>query len=184
MTQFAENKVPDQWSFAYFSTKSLSNWKEDLSKRYEFFREWTTGGHPTAYWISAFTFPTGFTTSLLQKFSRKRDSPPIDKLEFDFIPQNKPLAEFMDGPKDGAFIYGLFLEGSKWDEEKQCLTEPEVMELNVTMPVIWFRPISKRTKPPQNVYECPVYYYPIRKGTVARDSYMMKVDLKLGEAPS
>jgi len=184
MSQFSENKVPDQWAFAYFSTKSLSNWKEDLSRRYEFFREWCTNGHPTAYWISAFTFPTGFTTSLLQKFSRKRDSPPIDRLEFDFLPQTKPLAEFMDGPKDGAFIYGLFLEGSKWDEEKQCLTEPEVMELYVQMPVIWFRPISKRAKAQQNVYECPCYYYPIRKGTVERDSYMMRIDLKLGEAPA
>mmetsp|Transcript_6338 Transcript_6338/g.7546 ORF Transcript_6338/g.7546 Transcript_6338/m.7546 type:complete len:83 (+) Transcript_6338:4192-4440(+) len=65
-----------------------------------------------------------------------------------------------------------------------CLCEPEVMELYVPMPVIQFKPISKRTKPPQNVYECPTYYYPIRKGTVERDSYMMRIDLKLGESPS
>lgn len=56
------------------------------------------------------------------------------------------------------------------------------MELYVAMPVIQFKPIQKRNKPPANVYECPTYYYPIRKGTVARDSYMMKIDLKLGEA--
>jgi len=85
MTSFSENKVPDQWAFAYFSTKPLSNWKEDLSSRYEFFKEWVTSGTPNAFWISAFTFPTGFTTSLLQRFSRKKDSPPIDRLEFDFI---------------------------------------------------------------------------------------------------
>lgn len=42
MVQFSENKVPDQWSGSYFSTKPLSNWKEDLSKRYEFFKEWVT----------------------------------------------------------------------------------------------------------------------------------------------
>lgn len=85
MTSFSENKVPDQWTFAYFSTKPLSNWKEDLSSRYEFFKEWVTSGTPNAFWISAFTFPTGFTTGLLQRFSRKKDSPPIDRLEFDFI---------------------------------------------------------------------------------------------------
>ena len=59
MGQFSENKVPDQWSFAYFTTKPLSNWKEDLSKRYEFFKTWVTSGAPTAFWIGAFTFPTG-----------------------------------------------------------------------------------------------------------------------------
>ena len=85
MTAFAENKVPEQWAFAYFSTKPLSNWKEDLGRRYEFFKEWVTSGTPNAFWISAFTFPTGFTTGLLQRFSRKKDSPPIDRLEFDFI---------------------------------------------------------------------------------------------------
>lgn len=184
IVNFSENKVPEAWSFAYFSTKPLSNWKEDLSARYDFFKNWVTKGTPTVFWISAFTFPAGFTTSLLQRFSRKQDSPPIDRLEFDFIPQTKAEAEFMDGPKDGAYITGLYLEGAKWDEEKLCLTEPQVMELYVPMPVIWFKPISKRVKPPQNVYECPCYYYPIRKGTVARDSYIMKVDLKLGEAPS
>ena len=30
MDAFAENKVPSQWNYAYFSTKPLSNWKEDL----------------------------------------------------------------------------------------------------------------------------------------------------------
>jgi dynein heavy chain len=179
MSQFNENRVPDQWSFAYFSTKPLSNWKEDLSARYHFFREWVATGTPNAFWISAFTFPTGFTTSLLQRFSRKKDSPPIDRLDFDFIVQTRKLAEFMEGPKDGAYIWGLYLEGGKWDEEKGTLCEPEVMELYVPMPVIHFKPISKRAKPPQSIYECPCYYYPIRKGTVERDSYMMKVDLKM-----
>lgn len=185
MSQCNENKVPDQWAFAYFSTKPLSNWKEDLNKRYDFFRDWVTqNSQPTVFWISAFTFPTGFTTSLLQRFSRKKDSPPIDRLEFDFLPSQRAEEELSEGPKDGAYIKGLYLEGAKWDDEKQCLCEPEVMELYVQMPIIHFKPISKRAKPPQNVYECPTYYYPIRKGTVERDSYMMKVDLKLGEAPS
>ena len=30
MIAFSENRVPTQWSGAYFSTKPLSNWKEDL----------------------------------------------------------------------------------------------------------------------------------------------------------
>ena len=64
--------------------------------------------------------------------------------------------------------------------EKMHLMEPEVMELHVPMPVIHFKPIIKRTKPPTNVYESPVYYYPRRQGDVTKASYMMKIDLKLG----
>jgi dynein heavy chain len=61
------------------------------------------------------------------------------------------------------------------------LKEPEVMELYCAMPVLHFKPIQKRAKPPQNVYECPCYYYPVRQGSVTKDSFMLKVDLKSGD---
>ena len=59
-----ENKVPLSWSFAYFSLKPLANWFEDLRARYEFFTIWSLKGMPFHFWIGAFTYPTGFTTSL------------------------------------------------------------------------------------------------------------------------
>ena len=61
------------------------------------------------------------------------------------------------------------------------MAEPNVMELYSEMPVIHFKPISKRTKPMTNVYECPVYYYPTRQGTPYKDSFQMQVLLRLGE---
>merc|ERR1712096_343587 len=75
----------------------------------------------------------------------------------------------------------LILEGAKWNNDKNCLMEPDVMELYVKMPVMHFKPISKRSRALQNNYPCPLYYYPIRAGTVDRDSFIMKVDLKSGE---
>lgn len=59
------NKVPVAWGFAYFSLKPLSNWYADLIERYEFFKEWALKGTRYHFWIGAFTYPTGFTTSLL-----------------------------------------------------------------------------------------------------------------------
>jgi dynein heavy chain len=59
--------------------------------------------------------------------------------------------------------------------------EPEVMELICLMPVILFKPIAKRLKPPTGVYECPCYYYPNRQGGVGRDSFIMRIDLKTGD---
>jgi dynein heavy chain len=179
-----ENKVPAAWAFAYFSLKPLANWFEDLRARYDFLAVWSQKGIPFHFWIGAFTYPTGFTTSLLQRFSRKASGAPIDKLEFDFVPVPKEPREIAEHPKDGAFISGLFLEGAKWNPEKLCLCEPEVMELACPMPVLHFKPIQKRAKPPQNVYECPCYYFPKRDGTVDRDSWMLRVDLKSGDYPA
>ena len=180
----AENKVPAMWSFAYFSLKPLASWLKDLTERYNFFTEWVQNGAHTCFWISAFTYPNAFTTSLQQRYSRKAGMPSIDKLEFDFAPMNRAVADFVEPAKDGAYIYGFFLEGAKWEEEKGHLMEPEVMELFVAMPVIHFKPIPKRTKALQNVYECPTYYYPIRKGSVDKDSFMFMIDLRLGDQPA
>jgi len=129
MQSLFENKVPKQWGFAFFSLKPLAVWIRDLNERYKFFADWAAKSAPFVFWISAFTYPTGFTTSLLQRFSRKPNGAPIDKLEFDFIPIPKALKDISENAKDGAYITGLYLEGAKWNFDKQCLMEPEVMEL-------------------------------------------------------
>lgn len=37
VTAVLANQTPKAWNFAYFSSKPLSNWFEDLKLRYEFF---------------------------------------------------------------------------------------------------------------------------------------------------
>jgi dynein heavy chain len=139
---------------------------------------------PKTFWIGAFTYPTGFTTSLQQRFSRKANGPPIDRLEFDFVPIAKEPREITEHPKDGAFVTGLYLEGGKWNNETMALCEPEVMELACPMPVLHFKPIQKRAKAPPGIYDCPCYYYPTRQGTVTRESWMLNVALRSGDAPA
>ena len=185
LSSISQQIVPLAFDFAYFTMKPLASWFEDLKLRYEFFNNWYLKSIPYVQWISAYTYPTGFTTALLQKFARKDDkSPSIDKLEFDFIPIPRPEGDIQEHAKDGAYIKGLFLEGGKWNHDKQCLMEPEVMELACLMPVLHFKPILKRVKALVGVYECPSYYYPKRGAQGSRDSFMMRIDLKIGEMPA
>ena len=65
MNSLADNKVPIAWGFMYFSIKPLANWFEDLNDRYNFFRDWAFKQIPPTFWVSCFTYPTGFTTALL-----------------------------------------------------------------------------------------------------------------------
>lgn len=87
------NAVPSSWGKGYFTMKPLSNWFDDLGQRYAFFDLWAAKSAPFVFWIGAFTFPTGFTTSLMQRFSRKANSAPIDQLTFEFTPMNRPPHE-------------------------------------------------------------------------------------------
>lgn len=78
------NTVPKSWAKkAYPSMKPLSSWFDDLINRVEFFRN-ALIERPRIYWISAFFFPQGFLTSVLQIYARKMKIP-VDTLNFQFI---------------------------------------------------------------------------------------------------
>lgn len=78
------NEVPKSWSKrAYPSIKPFSSWFLDFIQRVNFFTEALTE-RPKMYWISAFFFPQGFLTSVLQIYARKMKIP-VDTLNFQFI---------------------------------------------------------------------------------------------------
>lgn len=123
-----ENKVPNKWGSYYFSLKALSRWLDDLNERMDFFSRWCAKGLPYVFNINAFTYPNGFNTALLQRFSRKSfgaNIVSIDRLEFDFGVIPRPVNDITEYAKDGAYVTGLILEGAKWNKEKQHLMEPD-----------------------------------------------------------
>lgn len=190
MHSLSESKVPESWRFLYFSLKPLAAWIRDLDARYTHFSDWAFKAMPSVFWISAFTYPTGFTTALLQKYSRKPSNQiPIDQLDFEYLIEARPIGEIYEPPREGAYTHGLFLEGARWEPGEDHLQEPRPMELYCAMPVIQFKPIARKSKggDSDNVYtrkgefyKCPTYYYPIRSGTINRDSFITTIDLKIG----
>ena len=67
-------QVPPQWSKAFPSLKPLGAWTRDLIERVEQFSTWATTTHPPVlFWLSGFTFPTGFLTAVLQTAARKNN---------------------------------------------------------------------------------------------------------------
>lgn len=78
------NSVPKSWTKkAYPSMKPLSSWFIDFIERVAFFRS-AILERPKMYWISAFFFPQGFLTSILQIYARKMKIP-VDTLNYQFI---------------------------------------------------------------------------------------------------
>jgi len=60
------------------------------------------------------------------------------------------------------------------------------------MPIIQLKPSARKSKGDSDnihsrkgeYYKCPTYYYPVRNGTINRESYIMCVDLKIGPSHS
>lgn len=175
-----DGRIPPSWLKGYPSLKTLAGWARDLVERMKLFVDWKENTYPVIYNLGYFTFPTGFLTAVLQTSARK-NSVSIDTLSWDFVINQSEAAEITQYPKEGVFIGGLFLEGAGWEHELSCLQEPVPMELNLTMPVINFKPTEAKKKAAKGIYNCPCYYYPIRTGTRERPSYMITVDLKSGK---
>ena len=178
----AANKVPKKYLKAYPSLKPLSSWTTDLVRRVAQLSVWAHGTYPHAYWLAGFTYPTCFLTSVLQTSARCYCIP-IDALSFTFSVVAD--ADARSPPADGVYVSDLFLEGAGWDRERNCLCEPNTMELVVKMPVMHFKPTERRRRRVSaKVYECPLYMYPIRTGTRERPSFITMVELDAGDAGS
>uniref|UniRef100_A0A7S3G9X5 Dynein heavy chain n=1 Tax=Palpitomonas bilix TaxID=652834 RepID=A0A7S3G9X5_9EUKA len=173
-------RVPQAWQKVYPSMKPLAPWTRDLLQRTQQLANWVEGTYPKVYWLSGFTFPTGFLTALLQTSARKNNLP-IDAFSWEFVVVNQEEKDITNYPREGAYIKGMYLEGGAWDYEHGCLVEPQHMELVVPMPIIHFKPVdSKKKSAKGSFYKCPCYYYPVRTGTRERPSYIISVDLKAG----
>ena len=74
------------------------------------------------------------------------------------------VTELKKRPESGCYIYGLFVEGARWDEDKFELGESKPKELYTNMPVMWLIPAANRKQPDTGVYICPVYKTLTRAG--------------------
>ncbi|PVD19154.1 hypothetical protein C0Q70_21718 [Pomacea canaliculata] len=179
-----DGRVPPAWEKAYSSLKPLAAWTRDLVVRVEQLAKWAQSAHPpTIFWMSGFTFPTGFLTAVLQT-SARQNSVSVDSLSWEFTVLTVDDSNITGPPKDGVYIKGLYLQGAGWDKKNSVLVEANPMQLVCPMPSIHFKPTEARKKSSKGIYTAPCYYYPNRAGSTGRPSFIVAVDLKSGEKSS
>eukprot|EP00668_Euglena_longa_P046636 GGOE01062321.1.p1 GENE.GGOE01062321.1~~GGOE01062321.1.p1 ORF type:complete len:2198 (+),score=861.46 GGOE01062321.1:644-6595(+) len=176
-----DGRVPRVWLKTYPSIKPLASWSRDLIARVEQLSTWGMGSQPKTFWLSGFTYPTGFLKALQQQQARATRIS-IDKFGWEFHVLPSEMGTVTQSAKEGAYMRGIYLEGASWNDDKQCLWEPNPMELISSMPLIHFRPIEAKKKSAKGMYLAPLYMYPIRTGSRERPSFVVGVDLNSGAA--
>jgi dynein heavy chain len=166
-TCMQNNKVPGLWEKAgYPSLKPLTSWFADFLVRVDFFRDWVEQGIPNAYWVTAFFFAQGFLTAVLQGYSRENQIP-VDVLSFEFFICETDDPHDVDcAPESGIYIYGMFLDGAKWDYAEETLADQDFGVMYCTAPIVQFVPV-KDYKPSPETYTCPLYKTSVRAGTLS-----------------
>ena len=146
------------------SLKPLASYVADLLARLAFFQKWIDDGMPASFWLSGFFFTQAFLTGSTQNFARAKTIP-IDQLAFAFeVLEPKPPTTAAD---DGVYVYGVFLEGARYNAATKQLDECESKILFTELPTLWLRPtkLSDLEEPPH--YNCPLYKTSDRRGTLS-----------------
>ncbi|XP_057662093.1 dynein axonemal heavy chain 7 isoform X2 [Diorhabda carinulata] len=158
-------RIPGKWAgVSYPSLKNLPNYVADFIARIDFLQQWFISGKPPCYWVSGFFFTQAFLTGVKQNYARKYTIA-IDKLTFDFNILKIDSSKIP--PNDGAYIYGLFTDGARWDKQNGKLAELYPKVLFDIMPIIWIIPILTESYSPGIRYVSPVYKTSERKGTLS-----------------
>lgn len=163
-----DNLVPPSWKkWSYNSMKPLASYVQDLLKRLANLRNWVENGAPAVFWISGFHFTQSFLTGIKQNYARKYKIP-IDDIQFNFkVISDLRSVDTTVKPEDGSFVEGAFIEGCRWDSEKEVLEESQPKVLLSPMPIIWLMPVKTSQLKRDHAYECPLYITLERRGVLS-----------------
>ncbi|VTZ67411.1 dynein heavy chain, putative [Plasmodium chabaudi chabaudi] len=175
-----KDTLPESWkNNSYSSNRNLSSWINNLKERIAFLSDWFNDplSTPKVFNVSLLFNPNSFFSAIKQILSRNEKCE-LDKIIIQVEVTNKSLNDIHSYPKEGAYIYGLYLDGANYDIEKNTLCDASSKHKYFLMPVIHCKPVVSMGKIDKDIYECPVYK------TLSRgNTYVTNINLKTKDSP-
>ena len=143
--------VPGAWLAKSWPSGTIGAWFTGLLNRYDQLFKWISSGRPKAFWMTGFFNAQGFLTAMKQEVCRKhsKDGWALDEVVLwsEITHPAKEIESLKEGPAEGVYIYGLYLDGAGWHNKENRLVDSE---------------------PKKMFYPCPILYATGQKGSAAK----------------
>jgi hypothetical protein len=169
----------------------LGTWFASFKERDVALGGWLNFDRPNSFWMTGFSNPQGFLTSMKQVVTRQHKAAlwALDDVDYHCeVQMETDGSQIKAPPKEGVFIHGLFIDGARWDKGQQSLAESEPKKLFAPMPVISVTVMTKELIKAKRqeayggddkLYDSPCYRYPLRN-----DRYrVFQVSIPTKQAP-
>jgi dynein heavy chain len=177
--------LPSAWRTLCPQTeKNLVNWLEHLKKRDAQYKIWESQKEePNAVWLSGLHIPESYLTALIQTTCRKKGIA-LDKATlYTDVTRMKSPEEVKQKPEDGCYVYGLYLEGARWNIDKNCLDYQNPKEIVVEMPLIQVIPVQANKLKLRGTIKTPVYVTQARRNAMSQ-GLVFEADINTDMHPS
>ena len=152
--------VPPGWGVIMGpSTKPLAGWYIDLLTRVQCLEAWTGDitALPASIWLGGLFNPQAFLTAIGQQTARKNEWP-LDKVALTIdVTKKYNKDDFQSAPREGAYLYGLYMAGARWCTQTGLIQEARLKELCPPMPVIFCKAIPLDKQDLRGTYSCPTF---------------------------
>jgi dynein heavy chain len=151
----------------------MGGWFTGLIDSFNLLQSWLENGRGTmkGYWMTGFTNAQGFLTGMRQEVTRqhKKDQWALDDVITHSKIESFDLEKVKDVPEEGQNIFGLFMEGGRWNRGEAKLDESLPKKLFEPMPVIYLTGTTLAGRRALGLdygqfgpYDCAIYKYPKR----------------------
>lgn len=188
MRALSLSQVPPLWLKNAWYSPTVGIWFQSLLSRFEQFDKWIHSGRPKSFWLPGFTNGQGFLTACRQEVTRSHAGWALDDVVvFTEVTKHDP-EDVKEGPAEGVFVHGMFLDGCGWSKKEGKLVEAPPKVLFVGIPCMWVSAVQKANKKlDYMVYDCPVYERkdPRKRGmTAAQPNFVFTPEIRTEDQPS
>lgn len=183
-TSFLNGQLPPTWTkLAPPTMKRLVNWISHFERRFRQYKDWIEIEEPKVMWLSGLHIPESYLTALVQTTCRSKGWALDKSTKYTNVTTIWDPKEITKRLDQGTYIQGLYLEGARYNSEKDCLDYQKPKELVTEMPLVQIIPVEANKLKLRGTIKTPVYTTQARANAMGVGQ-VFQADLKTVQHPS